>query len=362
MQINPNIRYLNSFAQEMRYVLGQRSPLRYMAHRLRWNYAARLHWLGDFPDHVDIETCSVCQMRCPMCFQTVRDDVVNGMMDMELFKSLMRQVAEHKPYSIRLSWRGECLLHPRFSEMLDHAREVYSGNISFITNGLNLDDALFEQLIARQIDYIVISADGLGPTYNAVRAPGDFSGLVKKLTTLRDMKRQKGTRFPMVRINGVSLWFTETELAQFRQTFAPLTDKILVGGVLNNFQALPPRHDPNRVCASPWQRLLVSFSGTVHPCCDDYLGLYSLGDATQQPLAAIWRGHRAQAIRRLMREQRRLENPLCRAMDCGIDENANEHDDAFMELMRERVRRGGERQAVLLPYLRTKTPCAGDRS
>ncbi len=359
-QINPNIRYLNSFAQELRYVLGQRSPLGYVAHRLRWNHAARLGWLGSFPDHVDIETCSLCQMRCPMCFQTVRDDVNNGMMDMDLFKDLMAQVARHKPYSIRLSWRGECLLHPRFAEMLDHARDVYSGNISFITNGLKLDEALFRQLIERRIDYIVISADGLGDTYQAVRSPGRFNALVEKLTLLRDMKREKRSRFPMVRINGVSLWFAGEELEQFRRVFAPLTDKILVGGVLNNFKALPPRHDPDRVCASPWQRLLVSFCGTVHPCCDDYLGLYPLGDAKAQPLAEIWRGRPAQEIRRLMRQRRRLDNPLCSAMDCGIDENPNEEDDAFMELMRAQARSGGERLAGLLPYLRTKGPGEGD--
>ncbi len=349
--INPNVRILGPFGEKLRYALRQHSLAGYLKSRVLWNWYPRLKLASRFPGHVDIETCSLCQMHCPMCFQTVRDDVRTGIMDPALFRRIMAEVARERPCSIRLSWRGECLLHPEFPDLLRHARQVYSGNISFLTNGLRLDESLLENLVDTRTDYIVISADGVGATYEAVRRPGNFSDLQDKLRTLQEIKRRRGSQWPAVRINAVSLWFREGEQEEFQRVFSPLADRILVGSTLNNFAAYPVPHDPARFCASPWQRLLVRHDGSVHPCCDDYLGLYPLGDATTDSLRDIWRGKRLAALRMAIAAGRRLDTGLCRAMDCGVDQNPTEQDPAFRSLLRAQVVKDRGPDSPLLRYL-----------
>jgi radical SAM protein with 4Fe4S-binding SPASM domain len=286
-----------------------------------------------------------------MCFQTVRDDIKNGMMEFSLFQRIMDEVSSRKPYSIRLSWRGECLLHPEFNKMLGYARSVYSGNISFLTNGLKLDAELFDLLIRNKIDYIVISADGVEKTYNEVRRPGKFQELVAKLALLQEMKRKRSSRYPMVRINTVSLWFKDDECSEFNRTFLPFADKLLIGSTLNTFSSLKVEHDSDSFCASPWQRLLIAWNGEVYPCCSDYVGLYPMGNITTQTLADIWHGPKAEHIRKLIRDRRRLELQLCREIDCGVDEIPNDSSEAFVSLVRRQVEKDVGPATSLLKYL-----------
>ncbi|MFK4764716.1 radical SAM/SPASM domain-containing protein [Desulfobaculum sp. SPO524] len=361
--INPNITYVGSALRQARYAMSQRHAMRYLMHRARWSLLPRWRRVSAFPEHVDIETASACQMACPMCFQTVRGDVPRGVMDPALFRRVMDEVAARRPYSIRLSWRGECLLHPQFAELLAYARRRFSGSISFLTNALALDDALMERIVAAQTDYIVISADGVGRTYEAVRRPARFDDLVRKLERLRDIRRANGSRFPRVRINAVSTWLTAGERREFVQTFQPLTDAILIGEMLSNFAEYAPPHDPDAFCASPWQRLLVGWDGSVHPCCCDVAGKYSLGNVADEPLAQMWRGERLTALRRAIASGRRLSIPLCRDTDCGVDENDNEASEEFMDLLRAQVMRQHGADSPLLGYLRgAARPGAGEEA
>ncbi|NJB67086.1 MoaA/NifB/PqqE/SkfB family radical SAM enzyme [Desulfobaculum xiamenense] len=350
-KIDPNISYAGTLRSEMHYALTQRRPAGYLMHRLRWRWLPRLGRVSRFPEHVDIETCSVCQLACPMCFQTVRKDISHGFMDFPLFERVMAEVAGRRPYSIRLSWRGECLLHPEFARMLHHARSVYDGSISFLTNSLLLDERLMELLVRTRTDYIVISADGVGSTYDSVRRPGVFDELVSRLGLLAQIKRRNGASYPKVRINAVGTWFTPEERAEFLRIFGPLSDRILIGEMLSNFAEHVPAHDASAFCASPWQRLLVGWDGSVHPCCCDYAGLYPMGNVRETSLYDIWHGKRAHVLRKLVGEGRRLDLRLCRETDCGVDENDNECSEVFMGLLRAQVVRQHGLNSPLLRYL-----------
>lgn len=325
----------------------------YLRHRYRWNIYPQTFKLTPFPEHIDIETSSLCQMNCPMCFQSIREDTPQGVMSMELFNKIIEEVAIKKPSSIRLSWRGECLLNPAFPSMLRLARSRYDGNISFLTNGLKLDEDLMDMLIDNEIDYIVISADGLGPVYEEVRAPGKFEDLLTKLKTLAQKKRTKKSRYPMVRINGVKLWYTLEELKSFIKLFTPVTDRLLMGDVLNNFDG-PIKHDPERICSSPWQRLCIGWNGSTHPCCDDYTALHPLGNVNVQTIESIWHGATLNAFREKMKAGKRLEFSLCAERDCGIDENDNHNSAEYRKALRNHVTKIRGDSSILISYLETK--------
>ena len=45
----------------------------YLMNRFRWHYYPRFQYVSKFPDHVDLEISSVCNMKCPMCY-TITDE------------------------------------------------------------------------------------------------------------------------------------------------------------------------------------------------------------------------------------------------------------------------------------------------
>ena len=353
---NFNVNFASSFMKNVKYATLQRSIFGYLLNRFRWHYYPALNVVSSFPDHVDIETCSTCQMRCPMCFQSVRDDLSTGSMSLTLFKKIMAEIAYENPYSIRLSWRGECLLNHHFNEMLIHARSVYKGNISFLTNALLLDNDLMNTLIDTQTDYIVISADGVGQTYESVRKPAKYQDLIDKLTLLKSLKSKTKSVYPLIRINAVSIWFNDAEKSDFINTFSPLSDRILLGNTVNNFKNINHHHNPSKTCYSPWQRLLISSSGTVHPCCDDFASLYPMGNVNDVSLRNIWHGSKATAIRKAMLKRQRLTLRLCREMDCGVDEYDNDSNPEFISLIRAQVISKFGNNSHLLRYLSMSKP------
>lgn len=319
MKINPSIIYNNTRFEELRYALCQRSVIRYLISRIKWHYYPKFNIVSHFPPHVDIELSSACQMRCPMCFQTIRSDISHGFMDFSLFKKIIDEISEESPDSIRLSWRGECLLHPGFREMIQYARSRYQGNISFLTNGLLLDKELFRLLIDLDIDYIVISMDGYCSTYNEIRSPADFETMIEKLRSFTRMKEECNSIRPMIRVNTISFWFKSDELTRFSSALRPSIDKLLVGNILNNFDGIEITHDPSLACSAPWQRVLIAWNGEVYPCCDDYSGHYLVGDTNNQSIRTIWQGAPLNGMRQIMRNRTRLTLKLCRERDCGID-------------------------------------------
>ena len=135
MKINHNIDYRKqSLKKRLGFVLAQGHLPRYLLHRLKWNLAPRFHHVLDFPDHVDIEATNACQLKCPMCFTRVTGPP-KGFIDFDLFTRLTDEMAARGAFSLRLSWRGEALLHPRIVDMVAYAKQKGLGSVSFLTNG-----------------------------------------------------------------------------------------------------------------------------------------------------------------------------------------------------------------------------------
>ncbi len=64
--------------------------LAYLKNRAIWYYFPRFHILTDFPNHVDLEISSACDLKCPMCY--TRSDEFK-----ELVDNLAMQVAAMTP-------------------------------------------------------------------------------------------------------------------------------------------------------------------------------------------------------------------------------------------------------------------------
>jgi len=287
--------YLSSFMETARFVYhrGKGHMLRFIKNRVKWHIYPRYQILPKFPDHVDIELSSACNMACPMCFTTTdtfKTQVNRGNMKLELFQKIVDECVKNKAFSIRLSWRGEPTLNPNYVACARYAKEKGIKEVSSLTNALRLTPAMFEELVDVGMDWLTISFDGMGETYNRIRKPAKFDEAVAKIREFHEIKKRKGKTKPVVKIQGV--WPAVKENPQaFYDTFRGIVDQVAVNPLLDylrNDKEIVFRK--NFTCPVLWQRLAVGADGKVFLCIHDEMSHHEVGDTNKQSIYEIWNG------------------------------------------------------------------------
>lgn len=308
MKINQDQAYL-SLRRKLAFDLKRGSGHlgSYLANRFRWHYYPRLHRVGSFPDHLDIEISSACNMACPMCYTITpefRRRVTREFMELPLFRKLVDQCAEHKAYSIRISLRGEPFIHDDAIEMIRYAKQKGIKEVSSLTNMLALTPAKFEQVLAAGLDWLTISFDGLGAVYEQIRRPARFDEAYARIQVYRQIKQRLGSRKPVIKVQTVWPAIKEDAAAYFA-AFEPHVDSIAVNPLVDYLHkdeeiAYVPRFD----CPVLYQRLVIGSDGIALLCSNDEFCLHPVGDANHEALADIWRGERMSEARKAHRQGR----------------------------------------------------------
>ena len=75
--------------------------------------------------------------------------------------------------------------------------------VSTLTNGVKLDEEMFKKIMEAGIDWITISADGIGEVYEKIRQPAKFDRLLEKLKNFQSIKREANRLKPVIKIQSV---------------------------------------------------------------------------------------------------------------------------------------------------------------
>lgn len=267
----------------------------YRENRRQWAEFPKRRTIAEYPLHVDIELASVCNLRCPMCYTITpefKSRVNATLMKYELFTKLVDECAAGGVYSLRLSLRGESFLHPRIVDCIRYAKQKGIQEVSTLTNGVRLDEKMFREIMALGMDWITISFDGVGETYEKIRAPAKFDRAVEKIRNYQLIKREAGSVKPVIKVQAV-LPSIENDLKGFYDLFASITDMVssnpLIDYLGNDHGAKILYHE-NFSCPQLYQRLVVGADGVVMMCSNDEDQLHPAGDADRQTLHEIWHG------------------------------------------------------------------------
>lgn len=295
---------LGTRLRELKYHLhrGKGHLWRYLWNRIQWNYFPRFKLLPRFPEHVDIELSSACDMRCPMCYTTTelfKERVPKKLIDMELFKKIVDESVAEGAYSIRLSLRGEPFLNRNIVEMTRYAKDRGIKEVSTLTNGLRLNPEIFEQLIDAGLDWLTISFDGMGETYNRIRHPANFDEAVAKIRQYHLIKKRRGRDKPVVKIQ--TIWPAIADDPQaFYDLFAPIADQVYANPLVDYLKKdTDIVYQQRFTCPVLWQRLVIGSDGSVFLCINDEFGHQIVGNARNQSLREIWLGPKMMEARRI---------------------------------------------------------------
>ncbi len=277
----------------------------YAENRRLWTEYPTQQQVSDYPLHVDIELASVCNLQCPMCYTITpefKKQVNTKLMDYELFKKVVDQCAEGGVYSIRLSFRGESFLHKRILDCVKYAKQKGIKEVSTLTNGLRLDEEMFTQLMEAGLDWVTISFDGLGETYEQIRRPAKYERAVEKIANYAEIKREAGRVKPVVKVQTV-LPAIEKDPKAFYDVFSGITDMVSSNPLIDFHQDVSKLPKIEKfVCPQIYQRLVVGADGLCMMCMNDTTTTIVIGDANTESLHAIWHSEKMNEIRAIHRE------------------------------------------------------------
>lgn len=292
-------------------------------------YYLGLSKLSTGPLYVNVEPAGNCNLRCPLCSSKHRDNP-RARMDLDLFRHIVDDAKAAGAVTISLWLSGEPLMHPQIAEMVAYveSRGLVSG---MHTNACLLTERVARDLFEAGLSQLSISFDGTDrESYEAMRNGASFEKTVGNVRRFLALKAERGDGKPHTIIQTIVPFKPEMQSANGWINYPPPPPELkqlFAGLPVDEYRVLLPHNwagevqteglrPPGRVyhpCQHLWMGLSVAWNGRVHGCCTDLNGVLIRGDLTKgDTLQGIWNNTQSQQLRRLHRQGRYREIPLCR--------------------------------------------------
>lgn len=264
---------------------------------------------GAFPNRIEIELASACNLRCTYCPRKHMDNMT-GMIDPDLFKKLIDEAACYPDLILVLHRRGESLMHPKFSEMCRYVKGKFK-DIQLATNATLLDEDKSGAII-ESVSFISFSID-TPDNFNRTRVPAKYADVESNI--LRFLKMNRGrvqTQVSMVRTQD-----TPEECPElFKSIWSGKVDRIRIYEEHSRdgrFGSLTKGRSGRMPCAMPNYEMLVYCDGKVGRCNHDWNG-EPMGDAGANSLSEIWNNEKYAELRR-QHAALEITDPVCKDCD-----------------------------------------------
>lgn len=298
-------------------------------------HARGLERVASYPHRMYIEVTDECNLRCPMCTQTVlvgpRKRIAPELF--EKVRPLMRYMD-----LIHFTGCGETFLHPHLMEMLEAVPHEHCA-VRIITNGILLDENTARRLVTMGLHELWVSVDGTdAATFEKIRGSKLFDRVLHNIRTLTRLRRELGSQRPRVALNFVaqrsnieqlprfvrmakelgadavnvgflqvysrdllaeSLYFyqelSDACMAEAQRAAQEVGIELYIPGffhergdavTVSRSEIVAPGAEPIK-CVEPYGFVLVHADGSLGPCCvnDSRLGSLSTHD-----FVALWNG------------------------------------------------------------------------
>ena len=257
--------------------------LKFTFHRFRFSFLPSIRITPDIPAYLLIEPTSICNMRCPMCFQTDKtftNKEFMGKMNFDFFKTLIDEAALEGVGAVTLASRGEPTLHPNLKEMLEYSKGKFY-ELKMNTNASKLTPHLSETILS-SVDHIVFSIDShIEEEYESIRVGGKFKKVlqnVEEFWSLRNSNKFKNKNI-RVSISGVKVKDSQ-DPAAFKRFWEDYADDAYLNPAEERWNTyFNSKHpDLKGTCIYPWERLYIWHDGKLNTCDVDYKSELSPGN------------------------------------------------------------------------------------
>jgi radical SAM protein with 4Fe4S-binding SPASM domain len=282
--------------QEHAYVSGHHddAALRdYLVYRYKMRVYPATKRVASFPTYVLVEPVSACNLRCVMCFQvdkTFTRKPHMGVMDFDLYRRVIDELAAGGTKAMTMASRGEPLLHPRRGEMVTHASGKFI-DLKLNTNATKLTERLCHELLATELTELVFSIEAEhAELYEKIRVGGKFTEVLRNIERFRDIRERHYPRSDVVTTASGVFFRDDQDAQKFADFWSQRVDHVATvecearWDTYNNV----PHPDRSHPCDYLWERMYIWWDGKVNPCDVDYKSELSLGDVTTTSISDVW--------------------------------------------------------------------------
>jgi len=290
---------------------------RYKEYRRKWNENPKKHIVAEFPIHLDLESASGCNLKCPMCFQSYSPPEP-GFMDFGLFKKIIDEGAERELCSIKLQYRGEPMLHPKLVDMVKYAKRKAIIEVMFNTNATLLSEEKSRAFIEAGLDKMICSIDGYTKkVYEKIRVGAKFKTVLNNVKTLQRLKKERESKKPIVRVQMVDTPWNHYQIKGYLKFWGKIADQVGIEEMQDWHpdKNAPDTPTPDFCCPQLWQRLVVLWNGAIVPCCGDHYQKMVLGDANRNKISEIWLGDKMSKMRAFHMKGEAHKIEICKTCD-----------------------------------------------
>jgi radical SAM protein with 4Fe4S-binding SPASM domain len=274
------------------------------------------------PPILQIEPTNYCNVNC-ICCPTARSSRPKGYIDYDLFRHIIDEAADIGTKRIRLFLHGESMLHPLVVEMMSY---IKSKDLSFhlYTNGMAFDKDRIEAILRSGVtcaDHITFSILGHSKDiYESIMRGARLDRVSENISYLLSMREELDVNGPVIETIFYRMPENECEETQYLRYWRERVDHARLGGDISlsfskykqKGHAIPLR---TRTCTNLWEKMTVFWNGDVTLCSQDVDGDWILGNLGKDTIERIWNGEQLLSIKRLHKERKFEEIPLCAECD-----------------------------------------------
>lgn len=273
------------------------------------------------PVSISFEPTTSCNLRCPECPSGLRAfSRPTGMLKKDFFSDTIDQLSKDLTYLV-FYFQGEPYLNPDFLDMVSYAasKKIYTATS---TNAHYLNDANAKRTVESGLDRLIISIDGTTQeTYQQYRVGGRLSKVLEGAANIMKWKKELKSQTPFVIFQFLVVRHNEHQIEEIHR----LAKEVGVDQVrLKTAQVYDYENDPNNLiplnnkysrykksadgktkfkgnnknhCWRLWHDPVITWDGSVVPCCFDKDAQHKLGNLKEQSFAALWHNKDYQVFR-----------------------------------------------------------------
>lgn len=263
------------------------------------------------PIAISVEPTTSCNLRCPECPSGLRAfSRPTGMLSAELFEQIVGQLHKELWY-LTLYFQGEPYLNPHFFDFVKaaNAKRIYTST-STNAHYLSADNA--RKTVESGLDRLIISIDGTTQeVYENYRIGGKLDKVLEGTKNLIEQKKKLKSRTPHVIFQFLVVEPNRHQIADAVKLADDLgVDEIRFksaqvyeyenGNPLipadGNYSRYKKNSDgtyslKNKLlnhCWKMWHSCVITWDGSVVPCCFDKDATHKLGSLKEKPFYQIW--------------------------------------------------------------------------
>lgn len=283
------------------------------------------------PMAVSIEPTTACNLRCPQCPSGLRKFTrptgnLKSTLNQEILNKLGKQLQHINYY-----FQGEPFINPEFLELVKEARKR---NIYVVTstNAHFISEKIAEEICNSGINEVIISIDGTTQeTYEKYRIEGQLQKVIEGTKILVTAKNKLKSKSPIITFQFLVTKYNEHQIPEIQKIKSDLgVDRLTLKTIqvydFENGNDLIPTNDKysrykkshlanfelknkfKNSCWRTWSSAVITWDGSVVPCCFDKDAEHSFGKIQELGLNEVWKGNVRKAFyAKILKDRKSIE-------------------------------------------------------